>query len=110
MNQSTTQWMSDILKKTNGVKLECLEISGTDWKETFENHNYTSTQYPSFDITQVKDFSKQYDIIIAEQVWEHLELPYTALRNVYQLLKPNGYVLLTVPFLIQIHTAPGFGD
>jgi hypothetical protein len=32
--------------------------------------------------------------------------PYRAGRNVYQMLNPGGYVLVTTPFLIRIHDQP----
>jgi hypothetical protein len=38
------------------------------------------------------------DIIIAEQVFEHLLWPYRAVRNVFQMLTPNGALLVTTHF------------
>ena len=47
-----------------------------------------------------------FDIIIAEQVWEHLLWPYRAGRNVYQMLRPGGYFLMQTPFLLRVHEIP----
>jgi SAM-dependent methyltransferase len=81
-----------------------LEISGQKWI----NHGfcrYHSVEFPTYDLCSgVLD--DQFDIIIAEQVFEHLLWPYRAVRNVFQMLKPNGAVLVTTPFLIKIHNHP----
>jgi 2-polyprenyl-3-methyl-5-hydroxy-6-metoxy-1,4-benzoquinol methylase len=47
-----------------------------------------------------------FDIIIAEQVFEHLLWPYRAARNLFQMLTKNGALLITTPFLIKIHNEP----
>ena len=47
-----------------------------------------------------------FDLIIAEQVWEHLLWPYRAGRHVLEMLRPGGYFLVTTPFLIRVHDWP----
>jgi hypothetical protein len=49
---------------------------------------------------------KEFDIIIAEQVFEHLLWPYRAVVNVHQMLNSGGVFLITTPFLIKIHNYP----
>ena len=39
--------------------------------------------------------NEKFDFIIADNVWEHLKYPYRATKNIYKLLKKNGYFLLT---------------
>jgi SAM-dependent methyltransferase len=81
-----------------------LEISGSKWKD-YPFKSYESVDYPKFDIcNDVLDH--KYDLIIAEQVFEHLLYPYKGLSNVFQMLKPGGYFLITTPFLIRIHEVP----
>jgi hypothetical protein len=46
------------------------------------------------------------DIIIADQVFEHLLWPYPAVRNVLEMFNPIGYFLITTPFLVRIHGHP----
>jgi hypothetical protein len=81
-----------------------LEISGEKWKG-YGFHRYRSVEFPAYDVcSHVLD--DQFDIIIAEQVFEHLLWPYRAVRNVFQMLTPNGALLVTTPFLIKIHNHP----
>ncbi|MBN7817523.1 class I SAM-dependent methyltransferase [Algoriphagus pacificus] len=81
-----------------------LEISGSKWKD-HPFKSYLNVDYPEFDIcNDVKD--EKFDLIIAEQVFEHLLYPYKALSNIYKMLNPGGYFLITTPFLIPIHEVP----
>lgn len=108
MNESTKQWVETYLN-SNSKKLECLEISGSAWHDFFvtKGHKFKSLFYPEFDITDVNIFPEKFDVIIAEQVWEHVNRPYTAIKNAYRMLNPGGFLLITTPFLIQIHNFPG---
>jgi SAM-dependent methyltransferase len=92
--------------------LDALEVSPgytTHWRD-IGFRSYEGLEYPHFDIT--KDaLPRQFDVILAENVFEHLEDPVTALRNVGAILRPNGLFLIETPFLIRVHFAPGsYGD
>ena len=67
---------------------------------------YISREYPAYDICD-RPLDDTFDLIIAEQVFEHLLWPYRAAlaRNVYRMLKPGGSFLITTPFL-KIHPVP----
>jgi 2-polyprenyl-3-methyl-5-hydroxy-6-metoxy-1,4-benzoquinol methylase len=41
---------------------------------------------------------KKYDYIIAFEVVEHLKNTEKAFKNIYKMLKPNGYFILSTPF------------
>jgi SAM-dependent methyltransferase len=85
--------------------LEVFEISGRTWQHTFPFKSYTSALYPDFDIC--KDvLDQKFDLIIAEQVFEHLTHPYRAARNVHRMLRPGGFFLISTPFLIKAHHLP----
>lgn len=86
-------------------KVDALEISGNTWGD-LKCRSYKSTDYPDFDICCVADPQPTYDLIIAEQVWEHILWPYRAARNVHSLLRPGGHFLITTPFLLPIHEVP----
>ena len=94
-----------ILKKLNPTELDILKISaGKYWKQ-IGFKSYTEANYPDFDICQ-DTLDRKFDLIIADQVFEHLLWPYRAAKNVCAMLKPEGYFLITVPFLIKIHNIP----
>jgi len=89
-------------------KLSLLEVSPGSmsmWRD-LGWATYTSLQYPQFDIT--KDvLPQQFDVIIAEQVFEHLRHPYLAARNILTMLKHDGVFLIATPFLVRVHNEPG---
>jgi SAM-dependent methyltransferase len=86
-------------------QLNVLEISGDYWGRVEQFKTYRSVHYPEFDIC-ASALTEQFDLIIAEQVFEHLLWPYRAGKHVYQMLRPGGHFLMTTPFLIRIHKAP----
>lgn len=84
--------------------MNVLEISGEHWSN-FPFQSYKSMDYPEFDICS-SPLDETFDLIIAEQVFEHLLWPYKAGKHVYEMLRPGGYFLITTPFLIRIHNFP----
>jgi hypothetical protein len=84
--------------------LDALEISGESWRECgFKS--YRVVHYPDYDVC-AGPLSSRFDMVIAEQVFEHLLWPYRAGRHVYEMLRPGGYFLVTTPFLFPVHGAP----
>jgi SAM-dependent methyltransferase len=71
--------------------------------------SYTAAAYPAFDITGDR-LDRRFDIIIAEEVFEHIADADAAAANVHAMLKPSGVFLVSVPFLIKLHGPPDFGD
>jgi SAM-dependent methyltransferase len=86
-------------------ELDVLEISGNYWSHIEQFKTYRSVHYPEFDLCE-SAMTEQFDLIIAEQVFEHLLWPYRAGKHVYEMLRPGGYFLVTTPFLIKVHDAP----
>ena len=84
--------------------LSALELSGESWKD-FGFKSYRAVHYPEFDIC-AEPLHELFDLIIAEQVFEHLLWPYRAGQNVLAMLRPGGCFLITTPFLFPVHPAP----
>lgn len=95
---------AELIKELDYTKMKTLEISGDNWKN-FGFGSYNNKAYPAFDITK-EVTQEKYDLIIAEQVFEHLKYPYRAAKNIYEMLNPGGYFLVSTPFLIKIHDCP----
>ena len=95
-----------LIRKINPELLEVLEISGSRWEKLFQYKNYNNLFYPDFDIQNVDNYIKTYDLIILEHVLEHVTEPCRTIQNVFKLLNPSGYILITTPFLVKIHNAP----
>jgi SAM-dependent methyltransferase len=87
--------------------MDAMEVSGDSYSRWFPIpfKSFTRTSYPEFDICTDK-IDATFDIIIADQVFEHLLWPYRAAKNIYGMLRPNGYFLILTPFLVRRHDAP----
>jgi SAM-dependent methyltransferase len=110
----TTHWVRvvmyqrcfDFIRQLGPEKLDVLEISaGPQWRREFNFRSYTPTEYPDFDICS-EALEQKFDLIIADQVFEHLPWPYRAGRNVHSMLRPGGYFIVATPFLLKIHKVP----
>lgn len=94
-----------LLDRLGTESLDALEISaGWKWRERRWG-SFTEMNWPEHDIC--KDvLDRQFDVIIADNVWEHLPYPYRATRHVAAMLKPGGYFINITPFLIRHHPIP----
>jgi SAM-dependent methyltransferase len=101
MNRECRAWVESL----NPERLRVLEISGDEWKTLYPFREYKTTDYPAYDVCE-KPLPETFDLIIAEQVFEHLLWPYRAGRHVHQMLNPGGHFLVTTPFMLKIHGSP----
>lgn len=89
--------------------LDVLEISaGAKWRD-FPFRSFRALDYPEHDIcSEALDpaLDNSFDLIIADQVFEHLLWPYRGGRNVFRMLRPGGHFMVMTPFLIRIHEVP----
>src|SRR5580704_14326655 len=83
-------------------KMDALEISGDNGKA----YPFKSANFPEYDICKEPIDLEAFDIVLAEQVFEHLLYPYRAARNVYAMLRPRGYFFISTPFLQKVHNFP----
>jgi len=59
------------------------------------------------DIANMKKIhSKSVDVVNAIEVLEHVANPHKGLKECHRILKPNGIMILSIPFLFQIHSDP----
>ncbi len=90
-------------------RLDVAEISGK-WGRGFAFGSYRQFLYPQWDICAgpyVEDGRVlKFDLILANQVWEHLDRPYAALKHVRRMLRKGGHFWLAVPFFVPFHAAP----
>lgn len=97
------------IEAMNPPSLDVLEISaGAVWRD-IPFKSFKTLDYPEFDICRDlldNSFDGKFDLIIADQVFEHLLWPYRAGRNVHRMLKPGGQFMVMTPFLIRVHEVP----
>jgi hypothetical protein len=96
--------VQEIITRLSPVSLDTLEISGSSWKGV-PFRSYQDVHYPDFDICE-SSLEQTFGLIIAEQIFEHLLWPYRAGKNVHKMLEPEGYFLVTTPFLLRAHGFP----
>jgi SAM-dependent methyltransferase len=88
-------------------RLRALEISGRHY-ENSGFLSYANVFYPDFDIcTDTLDTGEAgFDLVISQQVFEHLKEPERAAANVLAMLAPGGHFLISTPFFVRIHPDP----
>jgi SAM-dependent methyltransferase len=84
---------------------DALEISaGWKWR-TRGWRSYSEMNWPEHDICE-HTLDRKFDVIIADNVFEHLKYPYRAARNVRSMLRPGGVFINITPFMIRHHPIP----
>lgn len=105
--QKSSRWL---IKSLGPENLDVAEVSGK-WGRLFNFKSYTQFRYPKWDVCAgpYRDDEGEvlkFDLIMANQVWEHLDRPYAATKNVRRMLRKGGHFWLAVPFFIPFHAAP----
>jgi SAM-dependent methyltransferase len=109
---SDTHWSRVVMDRTTAEHVrgldpaakDVLEISGDKWRE-FGFASYRSVGFPDYDVC-ARPLDEQFDIIILEQVFEHILYPSRAAKNLWTMLRPGGTLVVTTPFLLCIHDVP----
>lgn len=94
-----------LLDRLGSENLHALEIAaGWKWRQR-RWASFAEMNWPDHDIcTDVLD--RQFDVIIADNVWEHLLHPWKATGHVLQMLRPGGLFINITPFMIRQHLVP----
>jgi SAM-dependent methyltransferase len=110
------QWQRTVLNRAVDIHLAALgyselaaaEISG-DRYAARPWRSYESLDYPAFDLCAPLGDRRTYDVVICEQVLEHVLDPRAAAANLRGLCAPGGHVVVSTPFLIRVHELPAYG-
>lgn len=101
------------LQETNPCKepgLKVLSISHSDKLchiLGFREEDITTGNYPDVNILALPYADHEFDIVVNDQVLEHVEgPPEQAVRETYRVLKPGGVVITTTCFINPLHAAP----
>lgn len=93
--------------RANAPLGDVLEIS-PGWNDMWKKlpaQSYRSANYPQFDICR-NVLPGQFDVVIADQVLEHVPRPVDAARNIHAMVKPGGFAAIATPFLFRVHARP----
>jgi SAM-dependent methyltransferase len=67
----------------------------------------TIVTYPQYDLHTISaDFKNEFDFFLFNQTIEHLYNPFEAIKQIYEIVKPGGYVFTSVPTLNIPHITP----
>jgi SAM-dependent methyltransferase len=111
------QWQRAVLNRAVAEHLAALdppsctaaEISG-DAHAGLRWNRYVSLNHPEFDLcAPIADGLGPFDVVICEQVIEHVVDPCAAAANLRQLCSPGGAVVVSTPFLVRVHELPAYG-
>ena len=112
----TDQWQRVVLNQAVRERLislgpsrcDAVEISG-DARGDLDWRSFTSLNFPAFDVCAPTGDEGTYDVVICEQVIEHVIDPFLAVRNLRALARPDGHVIVSTPFMIRVHELPAYG-
>ena len=90
------------------AQLSAAEISG-DAQAGRPWRHFESLNFPEFDLCAPLDGHERFDVVICEQVIEHVVDPAKAAENLRGLCAPGGHVIVSTPFLIRVHELPMYG-
>lgn len=101
--------IGDVLTAEATPTSTCLEVSGNMWGH-LPWRSHRSTTFPELDLLHVDDHPESLsgaDVVICEQVLEHVRDPIAAAKGLVALARPGGLVVVSTPFLIHVHRSPG---
>ncbi|RKF16958.1 methyltransferase domain-containing protein [Roseovarius spongiae] len=106
MQRTSREW----LEALDLPSMEAAEISGKHGRR-YPFKSYERFRFPKHDICtapfeDAEGLVRKFDIVLANQVWEHLDRPYAATRNVLRMLRVGGYFWVAVPFFVPYHASP----
>jgi SAM-dependent methyltransferase len=104
LNRSVDAYLDEL----GPAVLSAAEISGAGragkpWR------SFVSLDYPEFDLCAPPADHDTYDVVICEQVLEHVLDPVAAAQTLCDLARPGGHVIVSTPFLIRVHELPEYG-
>jgi len=86
--------------------IDALEISGSGAQGRYNFRSYQTVEFPEYDVCKGPLALEKFDLIIAEQVFEHVLRPDSAAAHVRQMLRPGGVFVISTPFLLKVHEHP----
>jgi SAM-dependent methyltransferase len=107
------QWLREVMNRDTAAvftslgpdRLDVAEISG-DLRANIAWKSYRSFGYPDWDLC-TSDFPEaSFDLVICEQVLEHVPDPVAAVRSLRSMTREGGAVFVSTPFLLRIHGHP----
>ena len=109
----TDQWCRIVMNREIREHLVALgpqacsavEVSGTSYRD-LPWRAYRPTRFDELDICAPPPDLDAHDVVICEQVLEHVPDPWRAAQTLHDLCRPGGSVVVSTPFLVRVHPTP----
>jgi Methyltransferase domain len=98
MNRAADQFIESL----DPQRCSAAEISG-DTHAARPWRDYRALMYPEFDLCAPLSVGRRFDVVVCEQVLEHVVDPCAAAANLRGLCEVGGHVIVSTPFLIKVH-------
>jgi SAM-dependent methyltransferase len=107
--------IDEFIRKNLSGSGRILELGGSEGtlKAICESAGYNvevAPDFPKVDIQVLPYSSDMFDGILLDQVLEHTKRPWEAVKEVYRVLREDGFVVATAPLMWQYHASRGWGD
>jgi len=97
---------------SNKLNPKIIEFGGSNGriKSMFNCKDYeVAPNYPKVNVEDLSSYQdSSYDYVVLDNVLEHVKDPITAIKNIHQILRKDGWFILTLPFLMPIHAQPDY--
>lgn len=100
MNRDLARELDSAARNSDAVEVSGTLRGGLPWK------SYTSLSYPDFDLC-TSEPPDTFDVVICEQVLEHVPDPARAASTLRALCRPDAVLFVSVPLLVRVHGSPG---
>jgi SAM-dependent methyltransferase len=80
------------------------EVICADWEKSLHDNEFIDK---ITDLNQNLDFNNSdFDTVLLSDVLEHILYPHNLMREIYRILKPEGCLIINVPFFYCLHEEP----
>jgi SAM-dependent methyltransferase len=94
--RTSEQRIAEFGAASNGVIRGLMNAFGYD--------DYTHLPYPKYDLLELSNVSRaSFDVVILEQVLEHLPNPFRAAERLFRVLAPGGIAIVPTVLLYPMH-------
>ena len=73
---------------------------------TYSNIDSSNKEFLNIDLQKDNSIDTRYDFAIIFNVLEHVLIPNLAIKNISKILKKNGKIIGSTPFIFRVHGAP----
>lgn len=101
--------VENVIGRNDGAGMKALTISGSRIARHIGlgSAEVVDAQYPKFNILSLPMPNDSFDVVLSDQVLEHVEGdPFVAMRESVRVTRPGGYIIHTTCFFNEIHCEP----